>query len=61
VKLGFVPFDPNDAGNLDLYLLTADIELPDGPMSVLLAADDDDHNADFEPERLGLTARTPEL
>lgn len=29
-------------------------------MSVLLAADTG-HDIDFEPERLGLTARTPEL
>lgn len=26
VRLGFHPFDPNDAAALDLYLLTADIE-----------------------------------
>lgn len=30
------------------------------PMSVLLAADTG-HDIDFEPARLGLTARTPEL
>jgi hypothetical protein len=26
VRFGFVPFDPDDEHNLDLYLLTADIE-----------------------------------
>ncbi|MEB3982411.1 GNAT family N-acetyltransferase [Mycobacterium sp. 663a-19] len=26
VRFGFTPFDPDDADNLDLYLLTADIE-----------------------------------
>jgi GNAT superfamily N-acetyltransferase len=26
-RLGFVPFDPDDEHNLDLYLLTADIEV----------------------------------
>lgn len=32
----------------------------DVPMSVLLAADTG-HDVDFEPERLGSTARTPDL
>jgi predicted RNase H-like HicB family nuclease len=32
----------------------------DVPMSVLFAADTG-HDVDFEPERLGLTARTPDL
>lgn len=41
-------------------ILTAGLSGEDIPMSVLLAADTG-HNIDFEPDRLGLTARTPEL
>ncbi len=41
-------------------ILTAGLSAEDVPMSVLLAADSG-HDIDFEPERLGLTARTPEL
>jgi hypothetical protein len=39
---------------------TASLSGEDVPMSVLLAADTGD-DIDFEPERLPLTARTPEL
>lgn len=41
-------------------ILAAGLAGEDVPMSVLLAADTG-HDIDFEPERLGLTARTPEL
>ena len=41
-------------------ILTAGLSGEDVPMSVLLAADTG-HDIDFDPERLGLTARTPEL
>lgn len=41
-------------------ILTAGLSGEDVPMSVLLAADSG-HDVDFEPGRLGLTARTPEL
>ncbi len=39
---------------------TAGLSDEDVPMSTLLAADSG-HDINFEPERLGLTARTPEL
>ncbi|WP_088305428.1 FitA-like ribbon-helix-helix domain-containing protein [Mycolicibacterium peregrinum] len=42
-------------------ILTTGLVDEDIPMSVLLAADDEGRDIDFEPERLGLTARTPEL
>lgn len=41
-------------------ILSAGLSDEDIPMSVLLAADTG-HDIDFEPERLGLTARIPEL
>jgi len=41
-------------------ILTAGLLGENVPMSVLLSADTG-HEIDFEPERLGLTARTPEL
>lgn len=41
-------------------ILAAGLAGEDVPMSVLLAADTG-HDIDFEPERLGLTARTAEL
>jgi antitoxin FitA len=41
-------------------ILTAGLLGEDVPISVLLAADTG-QDIDFEPERLGLTARTPEL
>ena len=41
-------------------ILTAGLSGDNVPMSVLLAADSG-QDIDFEPERLGLTARTPEL
>lgn len=41
-------------------ILAAGLSGEDVPMSVLLAADTG-HDIDFEPERLGLTARTAEL
>ncbi len=41
-------------------ILTAGLSGEDVPMSVLLAADTG-HDVDFDPQRLGLTARTPEL
>lgn len=41
-------------------ILTAGLSGDDVPMSVLLAAGTGD-DIDFEPERLGLIARTPEL
>lgn len=41
-------------------ILTAVLAGEDVPMSVLLAADSG-HDIDFEPERLGTSARTPEL
>lgn len=41
-------------------ILTAGLSVEDVPMSALLAADTG-HDIDFDPERLGLTARTPEL
>ncbi len=41
-------------------ILTAGISGEQVPMSVLLAADSG-HEIHFEPEPLGLTARTPEL
>lgn len=41
-------------------ILTAGLSGEDVPMSVLIAADTG-HDIDFEPERLGLTARTAEL
>ncbi|MFY2859520.1 FitA-like ribbon-helix-helix domain-containing protein [Mycobacterium sp. THU-M104] len=41
-------------------ILTAGLPGDDVPMSVLLAAGTGD-DIDFEPERLGLTAWTPEL
>ncbi|MCX2930815.1 antitoxin [Mycobacterium sp. CVI_P3] len=41
-------------------ILTAGLSGEDVPMSVLLAADTG-HDIDFDPQRLGLTARTPEL
>ncbi len=41
-------------------ILTAELADDDVPMSQLLAADTG-HDFDFEPDRLGLTARTPEL
>lgn len=41
-------------------ILTAGLSGEDVPMSVLLAADTG-HDIDFEPERLGLTARTRDL
>ncbi len=41
-------------------IITAGLAGEDVPMSVLLAADTG-HDIDFEPERLGLTARTPDL
>lgn len=41
-------------------ILTAGLSGENVPMSVLLAADTG-HDIDFEPERLGLRARTPEL
>ena len=41
-------------------ILTAGLLGEDVPISVLLTADTG-QDIDFEPERLGLTARTPEL
>lgn len=41
-------------------ILSAGLSGEDVPMSVLLAADTG-QDVDFEPERLGLTARTAEL
>lgn len=41
-------------------ILTAGLAGEDVPMSVLLAADSG-HDIDFEPEPLGMRARTPEL
>ncbi len=41
-------------------ILTAGLADENVPMSVLLAADTGE-DIDFEPQRLGLTARTPEL
>lgn len=41
-------------------ILTAALSPEDVPISVLLAADTDD-DIDFEPDRLPLRARTPEL
>ena len=41
-------------------ILTAGLSGEEVPMSVLLAADTG-HDIDFEPDRLGLTARIPEL
>lgn len=41
-------------------ILTAGLSDEEVPMSVLLAADSGD-DFDFEPARLGLTARTPQL
>jgi plasmid stability protein len=41
-------------------IITAGLSGEDVRMSVLLAADAG-HDIDFEPDRLGLTARTPEL
>lgn len=41
-------------------ILTAGLSGEDVPMSVLLAADSG-QDVDFEPGRLGLTAKTPEL
>ncbi len=41
-------------------ILTAGLAAEDVPMSVLLAADSG-QDVEFEPESLGLTARTPEL
>lgn len=41
-------------------ILAAGLSGEDVPMSALLAADTG-HDIDFEPERLGLTARTAEL
>lgn len=40
-------------------ILTAGLSGEDVPMSVLLAIDSG-QDIDFEPERLGLTARTPD-
>ena len=42
-------------------ILTAGLSGEDVPMSVLLTADSGQDVNDFEPERLGLTARTPDL
>ncbi|MBN9636646.1 MAG: antitoxin [Actinobacteria bacterium] len=41
-------------------ILTAGLSGENVPMSVLLAADTG-HDIDLEPERLGLTAHTPDL
>ena len=41
-------------------ILTSGLSGEDVPMSKLLATDTG-HDIDFEPERLGLSARTPEL
>lgn len=41
-------------------ILTAGLLGEEVPMPVLLAADSG-HDIDFEPERLGLIARTPQL
>ena len=41
-------------------ILTAGLAGENIPRSVLLAADSG-HDIDFDPERLGLTARTPQL
>lgn len=41
-------------------ILTTGLSGENVPMSMLLAADTGD-DVDFEPERLGLTARTPQL